>query len=280
MQDHFPILGIHKFGSNVQYAAQLQYHKLLGKNVIDKPHKHDFFTFMLFAKGSGMHSIDFTDYKINKQQAHLLFPGQVHCWNLEKNTEAHQLMISGDLFKTLSSSLSFSFTVYNNHPVIDLDADSFSKLLYEVQSIQIELQRKDMSNDIVALRCRLILQLVNREAEKKFADLKAYHAAPLLFEYYNLVDLHFKEQKLVSFYAGRLNISSNYLNILCKKHLYVPAMSFIQKRITLEAKRLLQASDMSVKEIAYELGFNDVAYFSNFFKTHTSLSPRVFRGQE
>ncbi|WP_232516389.1 helix-turn-helix domain-containing protein [Chitinophaga caeni] len=57
----------------------------------------------------------------------------------------------------------------------------------------------------------------------------------------------------------------------------VPATHMIQNRILLEAKRLLQASECSIKEIAYELGFNDLAYFSNFFKTQTGYSPRQFK---
>jgi len=56
-------------------------------------------------------------------------------------------------------------------------------------------------------------------------------------------------------------------------------MFFIQKRVTLEAKRMILTSDRSLKEIAYQLGFNDAAYFSNFFKIQTGSSPREFRDQ-
>jgi AraC-like DNA-binding protein len=54
----------------------------------------------------------------------------------------------------------------------------------------------------------------------------------------------------------------------------------IQNRVILEAKRLLYYTDKSAKEIAFELGFEDAAYFSNFFKKHTSLSPSLFKKQK
>ncbi len=51
----------------------------------------------------------------------------------------------------------------------------------------------------------------------------------------------------------------------------------IQERIFLEAKRLLIYTNKSSKEIAYELGFEDVAYFSNFFKKTALVAPTLFR---
>ncbi|MCH5685442.1 helix-turn-helix domain-containing protein [Niabella sp. W65] len=51
----------------------------------------------------------------------------------------------------------------------------------------------------------------------------------------------------------------------------------IQQRVLLEAKRLLQSTDLSIKEIAFELGFVDHAYFSNFFKSHTGATPTEFK---
>lgn len=73
-----------------------------------------------------------------------------------------------------------------------------------------------------------------------------------------------------------LNIRE-FLNILCKRQFQVPAMFFIQKRVTLEAKRMILSTDMSLKEIAFELGFSDPAYFSNFFRAQTGSSPREFK---
>ncbi|MBN9385320.1 MAG: helix-turn-helix domain-containing protein [Chitinophagaceae bacterium] len=91
-----------------------------------------------------------------------------------------------------------------------------------------------------------------------------------------LIDKYFKEQKFVAFYAEKLHISANYLNILCKRNLKISATKLIHQRVCLEAKRLLQTTGFSIKEIAFEMGFTDHAHFSNFFKNQTGLSPTGF----
>lgn len=277
IKDPFPIFGISAFKDKQQSEDSLLYHELHGERSIEKPHKHDFFFFLLFEKGSGTHSIDFVDYAVGNHQLHLLFPDQVHSWQLGKNTSGYQLMISRPVFETFSDSLGFSFILYQNHPVIDLPVSVFQKLLHEFRSVEEELSQKPVHWETIHLRARLIAQLVSREAEHKFEELEVYRSKPVLFKYHALVDTHFKEQKSVRFYADRLNITPNYLNILCKRYLQVPATFLIQNRVILEAKRLMQVSAKSVKEIAFELGFSDLAYFSNFFKDKTGLSPRAFR---
>lgn len=278
-KEQYPTFGIREFQIELEADDSLQYHDIIGERLIEKPHKHDFFIFQLFEKGSGTHTIDFVDYKVKDSQIHLLFPDQVHTWKLGKRTVAYQLMISRRIYESFSSSLDLSYVLYQKHPVVSLASEMFNKLLYEILAIKKELQQKPVQWRIVNLRSRLIAEMVSREAEKKFKDMNIYRTKPILHRYNSLVDAHFREQKSVSFYASQLNITPNYLNILSQRHFHVPAMFLIQNRITLEAKRLLQASDKSIKEISFELGFNDPAYFSNFFKGQTDLSPREFREQ-
>jgi AraC-like DNA-binding protein len=279
VNDLFPLIGIEEFQPDLPTGSSLQYHTLQGEKHIEKPHKHDFFIILLIEKGSGSHIIDFQEYEVSEYQLHLLFPGQVHRWDLGADTLAYQLMISRPLFENFSASLEFSFVLYQKHPVIKLSPTVFRKLQYEFLSIRDELGIRPVHWNIINLRSRLVAQLLSREAEEKYEDITVYRAAPALLKYHRLVDAFFKEHKTVAFYADQLNISANYLNILCKKHLQVSALYLIQKRITLESKRLLRASELSIKEIAFELGFNDLAYFSNFFKSQTGISPRAFRKQ-
>lgn len=195
IKDPFPIFGISAFKDKQQSEDSLLYHELHGERFIDKPHKHDFFLFLLFEKGNGTHSIDFVDYKVAGHQMHLLFPDQVHSWRLGKATAGYQLMISRPVFETFADSLRFSFVLYQHHPVIDLPEKVFQKLLYEFRSVEEELNQKPIHWEMIHLRARLIAQLVSREAEQKFKDLEVYRTKPVLFKYHALVDAHFKEQK-------------------------------------------------------------------------------------
>lgn len=78
-------------------------------------------------------------------------------------------------------------------------------------------------------------------------------------------------------YADRLAIHVNHLNKSLKESLGQTTTELIGQRVVQEAKILLRQTDWNVSEIAYSLGFEQVAHFSNFFKKHTSLAPLAFR---
>lgn len=80
-------------------------------------------------------------------------------------------------------------------------------------------------------------------------------------------------------YADRLAIHVNYLNKVLKENTGKTTTSIISNRITQEAKILLKQTDWNISEIAYSLGFEEVAHFSNFFRKQTTFSPNNFRLQ-
>ncbi len=277
--NYVPLIGIQEFRKG-QLAGrdELLFNELHGERHIDKPHQHDFFIIMLFEKARGIHTIDFLDYQIEDRQIHVLFPGQVHRWDIGPETIGYQLMMDRVFFERFAPYFRFSFTNYINHPVIPLTDDGFRLLRYEFEAIRDELNTGSSLIDLISARAAVIAAIVSKEAENLFADFKVYQSNPRLARFSMLIERHFKEEKLVTFYASELNLSANYLNILCKRNLGVPATQLIQQRVLLEAKRLLQSTDLSIKEIAFELGFVDHAYFSNFFKSQTSVTPTEFRG--
>lgn len=78
-------------------------------------------------------------------------------------------------------------------------------------------------------------------------------------------------------YADQLAIHVNHLNKVLKENIGQTTTSLISGRIIKEAKILLRQTDWNISEIAYTLGFEEVAHFSNFFKKQTTVSPLVFR---
>lgn len=78
-------------------------------------------------------------------------------------------------------------------------------------------------------------------------------------------------------YAGRLSIHVNHLNKVLKENTGKTTTELISKRLINEAKILLKETDWNVSEIAYSLGFEELAHFSNFFKKQTTLTPMSFR---
>lgn len=95
-----------------------------------------------------------------------------------------------------------------------------------------------------------------------------------------LVEVHFRTEHEVKFYAEKLNKSPKTLANLFASCNCPPPSKVIQNRIILEAKRHLYYTDKSAKEIAYSLGFASPAHFSRFFKQHSGNNISLFRDQE
>lgn len=276
-----PILGMEEFRQQQPSTRkELLYNALHGARLIQKPHKHDFFMLILFEQGEGMHTIDFRNYPIAHQELHILFPGQVHRWDIGEKTVAAQLMMDYVFFERIVPYLRYAKISYIQRPVIPLSNFAFQQLKYEFDNIKEELSKETPLKELVHARAAVLASLISQEAENQFEDIRLLQSDPRIAKFNSLIEEHFKTEKGIAFYAEQLHISANYLNVLCKKRLQTSATQLIQQRVLLEAKRLLQSTDLSIKVIAYELNFVDHAYFSNFFKNQTGITPSGFREKE
>jgi len=95
-------------------------------------------------------------------------------------------------------------------------------------------------------------------------------------ELYHLLETHHKEQRAIGFYADKMNLSIKTLSKNVKDKLNITLGQLIRQELINTAKFLLQ-TDVNIKEIAYELGFEEANHFSSFFKHHTSFSPLEYR---
>jgi AraC-like DNA-binding protein len=96
-------------------------------------------------------------------------------------------------------------------------------------------------------------------------------------QFKRIVENHFREWHQVKNYAENLNVTPSYLNDVIKLAIGISAKDFIQNRLILEAKRMSVFTDKSIKEIGFELGFEDPSHFSKFFKTCTGKSFMEFK---
>ena len=89
--------------------------------------------------------------------------------------------------------------------------------------------------------------------------------------------MHFKTKHSASDYADLLHITPKALAKITKNHFNRTLTNLIAERIIIEAKRELYLTNKPVKEIAYELGYDDEYYFSRFFKNNAEVSPQMYR---
>ncbi|MFN0083648.1 MAG: helix-turn-helix domain-containing protein [Ferruginibacter sp.] len=174
------------------------------------------------------------------------------------------------------------FVFYGPSPTmfIKLEAEHIEVMSRLITVFEEEfLSTEDIKAEMLRmLLVRLIIQ-ITRLAKKQYLDTEAVNDDKFnLIRQFNLqVEIHYRKQHQVQFYAGLLNKSpktiSNIFSLYSKK----TPTQVIQDRIIAEAKRLFYYTDKSVKEIAGMLGFDEVAHFSKFFKNCTSQSPSALK---
>ena len=122
-----------------------------------------------------------------------------------------------------------------------------------------------------------LLLLVRVQADHRVADQSGRGDFELFSRFRAEVERHFKDQWQVGQYAEALRASPVRLNRLCLKLSGKSAFDITQDRLMLEACRKLTYVPASIASIAYELGFQDPAYFSRLFKKRMGLTPKEFR---
>ena len=98
-------------------------------------------------------------------------------------------------------------------------------------------------------------------------------------QFLTLVELHCREQHRVEWYAGQMCLAPKYLSNVVKQTLDVSPNRCIDQAILRQAKSLLSSTSLSVQQISDRLGFQNQSHFGTFFKRHTSLSPKEYKGK-
>jgi AraC family transcriptional regulator, transcriptional activator of pobA len=94
-----------------------------------------------------------------------------------------------------------------------------------------------------------------------------------------LVEEHFRQERRLAFYAGKLAMTPDRLNDHVKRAAGVTAGHLIRQRVLTEAKRQLVFTNQPIHEIAYDLTFADPSHFARFFRKQTGITPQAFRDQ-
>jgi AraC-like DNA-binding protein len=146
----------------------------------------------------------------------------------------------------------------------------------ELTKIEKEVVQKPYQY-MISVHSRIELILVEINRSKIIQGGEIWKPDALFLKFLETVRINFKNNLTVSQFAVLLNTTESKLNELSKLHTGRTAQSVIHGLTASEAKRLFMYEKLSVKEVAYELGFNDPFYFSNFFKKQTKQSPKAYK---
>jgi len=253
---------------------------LAGKDMNQDLHRHDFYFFLIVAKGEGVHAIDFIEHTITERSIFIMRPGQVHQLQLKAGSEGYLVEFNKE-FRFLSP-ISGKELLHKatNRNVCKLQEKDFSTLSTTLQGMLEEYREKQegYENVIKASLEIFLIQFLRYRQHHEPASTKANsYQQEKLQEFMDLIESNINTIKSVAVYADLVHLSPFQLNSLTKSLVGKTVAVLIEDQILLEAKRYLLATSNQVNQIAFQLGYEDVSYFIRFFKKRTGQTPEAFR---
>lgn len=141
--------------------------------------------------------------------------------------------------------------------------------------------RHIFQNEVLLFSFNLLLYEISGIYHTYSHHIKIRHTRKEKFviRFFTILETHCGKQHSVKFYANALCITAGHLNKTIKEVTGKTAKQWIEEEIIMEAKRLLLNNDFTILNISEELQFSNPAFFSSFFKKHTSLSPSEYRSK-
>ncbi|MGI9580378.1 helix-turn-helix domain-containing protein [Chryseobacterium sp. RRHN12] len=241
-------------------------------------HRDDHYMFILQQKGNFVMEIDFNRIDLKGPSLCFAGPGQIHQYIHQKDNEGWFLFIEAELIPEsyreildLCQWLRQSSAVTENDIIFDLPP------LFEKAEKDPALYIPSITRPLAESAAGIIISRISGTETENFQHRGQRYSITRQFK--KLITDHFKTVKQVKQYADFLNITPLYLNEAVKDVTGYPASFWIHQKILWEARRLLFYTHMDVKQIAFELGYDDPVYFSRFFKKRTGMTALQFRAE-
>lgn len=244
---------------------------------VNYAHRDDYYMFLFIEKGKSKLLIDFEEHEVAENTVHCILPGQIHLPVGRINASGWCLAVDRMLVKDEYKEIFERRSILENE--VKLSEDEFNELTNCVLAIHRRLNagkqyiQESIIHDLLSYYVGMIAEFYQKGFTIPIND----RSAAITFQFKTLLSANYQSLKRPSQYAGKINISSIYLNEVVKKTTGLTVSECIQNEIAIQAKRLLFYTNKSVKEIASELGYGDYAYFTRLFTKLSKLSPTQFR---
>lgn len=283
---------LHTFGMGIDHSLQeipfacLSFSEAPALAQATYPHRHDFYEVLYVTGGAGTHFIDFNAYPIEPNTFFFISPGQVHYWETSVPIEGEILVFKDDFLLLAPADymvlqeLSFFHTVEGSPALRINDADHLQATrLYKVIAEEFNAYDYRAASVLRSYLHILLIQIQRIYAMQESKDGKGQDLMKqkLTRRFKQLVTKQFLTKRSVADYADQLGVTVNHLNKTVKAATGYTPGKLIRQEIVLEAKRLMQHTDLTATEIGYRLAFDDPSYFGRFFKREVGVSPGQFR---
>jgi AraC family transcriptional activator of pobA len=245
-------------------------------------HRDDHYIFMVLEKGWSRMMVDFQQYEYRANTVNFVLPGQVHdLQGMGDDTIGWYLALEPGLIPDLFRAV-LEDPLLHQKP-LTLDGEMIEAM---AQCLKLAHMLRRQQESVYSRECvfSLLGSFVGLIADcyagrPVAADGKLARPKMITLEFRQMVTQRFRTMKSPGDYAEAMHLSLSYLNEIVKETTGFPVSYWIQQEVILEAKRLLYYSQCSVKEIAFELGYEDHTYFSRLFKKQAGQTPGEFRGE-
>lgn len=248
--------------------------RMAGPENFHDVHRHNFFEIIWFREvyENSRLELDFESYQLENNQICIIAPGQAFNMKL-KGEEGYAMAISREIFSEacdIESVLTGGVLPFFLHPENEKICGTIISLIEQEYKTT---SRTELFKAYLKAFCIIIGEQIN-PPEPLLNDRQRVN------DLVGLIEKHYIVHKETGFYAEKLKISTHHLNDIVRLLRGTTVKKMISQRLILEAKRELSFGALTVKEIAFKLGFNDASYFSRFFKKHTGLNPDGFKNNE
>lgn len=252
----------------------------------DQPHRHFYYTILWPFNATGTHMIDFVNHEIKPDHIFFISPGQVHQVRTNAQPTGVVLLFTPDFLQMNGIREEFIdqlkiFRTCEENPPLAVSKPLRGTLQLYVEQMQQAQQLLDYRYEALGAWLKLFLIACNNACDLALADPQQLQAGQtILRQFKQLVESHITEWHKVNEYAEQLFITPNHLNDVVRSLLGQTAKEYIQRRLTLEAKRRAAFEAITTKELAHNLGFRDPSHFTKFFRAQTGQSLSEFKATQ
>ncbi|MFC9910215.1 helix-turn-helix domain-containing protein [Streptomyces sp. NPDC059862] len=249
---------------------------------LERIHRIDFHIVMIFSDGPVRHMIDFAEYGATAGDVLWIRPGQVHRFTDMSEYRGIVLAMQPGFLPRATVEATGLYR-YDLPPLLHPDEAQLAALRAALGQLQREYEDTEtlpLSLHTAVLRHTLtafLLRLAHLAASSAEAARQQADTTFTLFR--DAVEQGFATNHSVSAYADALGYSRRTLVRAVRAATGETPKAFIDKRVILEAKRLLAHTDLPIGRVGAAVGFPDAANFSKFFHQHTDVTPAVFRAE-
>jgi len=248
------------------------------RNELNKPVRKGFFFIQFVLKGTVEHKLDWKNVLTSEGQVLFITPELIHtmpAFNL--SAEFYKISFGSEIISYFPSIFNFFVNPFNTN-VIDLDKKTRERveLLFRLLSNAVDDRTLD-TNVVLSYLYALLTECNSAYFKNTASFVKNADNLNIFIRFKKHIEDTFQEQPSIEKIADALGINTNALYQLVKNRTGVSPKSFLTERLILEAKRKLYFEDISIKELAYSLNYNDPEYFSRLFKKYTGKSVHQYR---